>query len=129
MALSQPTCFGTYPWAVGSGISPVLFGGGLIPQSYSLSLTDSVAEIDAQLFSSTKTLNDFLILKEWLSVHHIKALVWSNPVVNANLHDFLFGKYTFGSQLFGGVKPSSSWTKGSRGPNVWTNTDGSKYNY
>lgn len=183
MSTARPSLFGALRFG-GDSSSATLFAESFIPQTYSLSLSESITGAEAEIFSTTKvlsdtvtlsvaaaktlshslsdsvtpsvaiaktlqkvfmesgnvtdngtliftikTLSDFLILKEWISIRLTKALIWTNPSVNANLHDFLFGKYTFGSQLFGGVKPSSSWTKGARGPNVWTNTDGSKYNY
>lgn len=185
MSTSQPSLFGAYPWATGSGVAPSLFAEGFVPQSYSLTLSDAVTDTDAEIFSSTKVLaetvtiseataktlshsladsvtpsvaiaktlqkvfaetgsvtdsgvivftikhlSDFLILKEWISIRLTKSLVWTNPSVNANLHDTLWGKYTFGSQLFGGVKPASTWNEGTqRRPSVWTNSDGAKYNY
>lgn len=181
MSTARPTLFGAREFG-GDGTA-TLFAQGFVPQTYSLSLSESLTGTEAEIFSTTKVLadtvtisvadaktlshalsdsvtpssaltktltkvfmesasvsdgslvftiknlTDFLILKEWISIRLAKALVWTNPSVNANLHDTLWGKYTFGSQLFGGVKPASSWNKGTRGPNVWTNTDGSKYNY
>lgn len=182
MSSNQPTIFGGYEWARQNNIGS-LWANSFVPQTYSLTLADSMSETDAELFSTIKvladtvtlteaqaktlshafsdsvtassaiaktltkvfsesasvsdssltftikSLTDFLVLKEWISIRLTKALVWTNPTANANLHDTLWGKYLFATQLFGGVKPASTWNRGTRGPSVWTNTDGSKYNY
>lgn len=124
---SQPTLFGAYPWAR-TVSAPTLFGEGFVPSLITLTLAESMSEVDSDIFQTVKVLTDFLTLKEWISIQHTKAIVWTNASVNANLHDTLWGKYQFGSQLFGGVKPVSTWNKGVKGAIPWTNTDGSKYN-
>lgn len=91
---------------------------------------DSASISAGSLVFTIKRLADFLVLKEWISIRLTKSLVWTNPSANANLHDTLWGKYRFGTQLFGGVKPVSTWNAGpTKQPSVWTNTDGSKFNY
>lgn len=184
MSSNQPTLFGAFPWAVGTSIAPVLYATGYVPQTFSVSLADSVSGSEAELFQTTKpladsltlteaqvktitkvladsetmseatvktltkvlqessttsdgmvfmtikNLQDFLVLKEWISIRLNKQITWVNPSTNANIFDTLWGKYQFGRVLFGGLKPLASWAKGptSRQQSVWTNANGHKYN-
>lgn len=183
MSTNQPTLFGAYPWADGSASSPTLFGSGYIPQTFSVTLTETVTGSEAELFSTIKrlaetvtlteaqvktitrlladsatpsdalvktvskmfadastvtdanavvmtikTLSDFLVLKEWISIRLDKSITWINPATNANIFDTLWGKYKFGSVVFGGLKPLASWTTGTRRQENWTNENGHKYN-
>lgn len=191
MSSNQPTLFGAYEWGQTTGDAPTLFASGFVPQTYSLSLSETVADTDAELFSTIKVLNetvtltesqaktlrhlladsvtpsvaimntltkvlaesasitdngtlvftvknltDFLVLKEWIAIRLTKNINWVNPIANANTVDTLWARSNGGpvlwagkNVLFGGVKPTSSWTRGTRGPSVWTNSDGAKYNY
>lgn len=110
-------------------LSDSVTASSALKKTLSKVLSDSGSVTDGSLVFTIKRLSDFLILKEWISIRLTKSLIWTNPSVNANLHDTLWGTYQFGTQLFGGVKPSSSWTKGTRRQIPWTNSDGSKYNY
>lgn len=110
--------------------SDTLTASSAIANTLTKVLMESASVSDSTVKFTIKDLTDFLILKEWISIRLTKALVWTNPSVNANLHDTLWGKYLFGTQLFGGVKPVSTWNAGpTKQPSVWTNTDGSKFNY
>lgn len=94
-----------------------------------LAETGSVTDANV-VFFTVKDLSDFLVLKEWISIRLNKQINWVNPSTNANIFDTLWGKYKFGTVLFGGLKPLASWSRGpsSRQPSVWTNANGHKYN-
>jgi hypothetical protein len=93
--------------------------------SESSSITDSGVVV-----MTIKDLQDFLVLKEWISIRLNKQITWTNPSTNANIFDTLYGRYKYGSVLFGGLKPLASWSRGPIGaqPSVWTNANGHKYN-
>lgn len=128
MASLQPTLFGRYPWADGSTSDPTLYGVGHTAQNIPVNLSDTVTDADAHAIEANKALSDFLLLKEWLSVRMGRQIVWINPSENANIFDSLWGRYLYGSVLFGGLKPLASWASASRGRITWTNTNGFKYN-
>lgn len=91
-------------------------------------LADSGTLSEAAVIFTVKDLSDFLILKEWISIRLNKSITWINPSVNANTFDTLYGKYKFGTVLWGGLKPQASWAIGSRRQIPWTNVNGYKYN-
>lgn len=107
-------------------------------------VTEAVAKTVQKIFAETGTVTesaviftikdfqDFLVLKEWISIRLNKQITWVNPSTNANVFDTLYGEHVWGGRnvLWGGLKPLASWSRGStsRRPSVFTNDNGHKYN-
>jgi hypothetical protein len=115
-------------------ITQVLADSETVTEAVAMTVQKVFAEtgtiIDSNVVFTIKDLQDFLILKEWISIRLNKSITWVNPSTNANVFDTLWGKYQFGRVLFGGLKPLASWSRGStsRRPSVFTNENGHKYN-
>lgn len=85
MSSPQPSLFGAYPWAVGASISPVLYASGYVPQTFSVTLSDSVTGTEADLVNITKALSESVTLSEAQIATIIKILADSSTVSDSTV--------------------------------------------
>lgn len=75
--------------------------------------------------AATKSITDFIRLKEWLSIQHIKAEIWTIQSAETDIRVAftLYGRPLYGESLYSDA-PTSSWIVPEGSAENFTNLDG-----